>query len=298
MKDSKVSVIVPNFNGERLLEKNLPILIKAAETPGNSIVEIIVVDDNSRDGSVKLITSKFPQVKLVKHKTNRGFSASVNTGARAAKGELMCLLNSDVVPEKNFLEPVFPHFENPKIFAVSLNEIGDFAWARGTFIDGFIGHTAGSKVSTAHDTFWVSGGSGVFRRSIWMRLGGMDEKLLSPFYWEDVDLCYRALKRGYNLIWEPDAKVEHMHEATISSFPKKNVQRIMERNQLLFIWKNLTSTNLLRKHVAGLFKRLAKHPGYIRIVLAAMIKVGIVAKARKREIREAKISDEAIFSRF
>ena len=72
----------------------------------------------------------------------------------------------------------------------------------------------------------------------------------------------------------------------------------MERNQLLFIWKNLTSTNLLRKHVAGLFKRLAKHPGYIRIVFAAMIKVGTVAKARKREIKEAKISDEAIFSRF
>ena len=298
MKDSKVSVIVPNFNGERLLEKNLPILIKAAETPGNSIVEIIVVDDNSRDGSVKLITSKFPQVKLVKHKTNRGFSASVNTGARAAKGELMCLLNSDVVPEKNFLEPVFPHFENPKIFAVSLNEIGDFAWARGTFIDGFIGHTSGSKVSTPHDTFWVSGGSGVFRRSIWMRLGGMDEKLLSPFYWEDVDLCYRALKRGYKLIWEPNAKVKHTHEATIGSFPKKYARRITERNQLLFIWKNLTSTNLLRKHVAGLFKRLAKHPGYIRIVFAAMIKVGTVAKARKREIREAKISDEAIFSRF
>ena len=298
MKNFTVSVIVPNFNGEGLLEKNLPFLIDAMKNPENNIIETVVVDDGSRDGSVKLITSTFPQVKLIKHRTNRGFSASVNTGVRAAKGDLMCLLNSDVIPENNFLESALPHFQNPKIFAVSLNEAGNFSWARGSFTDGFIGHTNGSKTLTPHDTFWVSGGSGVFRRSIWMKLGGMDEKLLSPFYWEDVDLCYRALKRGYGLIWEPNAKVEHKHEATINNFPKKYVQRILERNQLLFIWKNITSTNLLRKHVAGLLKRLAKHPGYIRIVFMAITRVGVVIKARKKELKEARISDETIFSRF
>ncbi len=298
MKNYTVSVIVPNFNGEKLLEKNLPVILKAKENVHNNMIEVIVVDDGSYDGSIKLVASKFPLVKLIKHRTNRGFSASVNTGARAAKGDYLCLLNSDVVPENNFLESVFSHFQNPKIFAVSLNEIGDFAWARGSFIDGFIGHTAGSKTLVPHDTFWVSGGSGVFRRSVWMKLGGMDEKLLSPFYWEDVDLCYRALKRGYKLIWEPNAKIEHVHEATINRFPRKYVQRILERNQLLFIWKNLTSSNLLRKHVAGLIKRLAKHPGYMRIVLMALIRVGVVIKARKKEIKEARISDETIFSRF
>ena len=298
MNNLTVSVIIPNFNGEKLLEKNLPSIILAENNPDNHIDEIIVVDDGSRDGSVKMIVSKFPQIKLIKHRENRGFSAAVNTGVRTAKGDLVCLLNSDVVPEYNFLEPVFSSFRNPKIFAVSLNETGEFGWARGNFIDGFIGHSAGPKSVTPHDTFWVSGGSGVFRRSIWMELTGMDEKLLSPFYWEDVDLCYRALKRGYGLIWEPGAKVTHIHETTINLFSNAYVDRIHQRNQLLFIWKDLTSTNLFRKHLVGLVKRLVRHPGYVRIVLMALVKIGTLVKARNREIREAKISDETMFSRF
>lgn len=298
MKNFTVSVVIPNFNGEKLLEKNLPVLLKAKENSENRIGEIIIVDDGSVDGSAKLISSMFPSVKLIRHKKNRGFSASVNTGVRAAKEDLICLLNSDVTPENNFLEAVFPHFLKSKVFAVSLNETGEFGWARGFFIDGFIGHSTGSKPVTSHDTFWVSGGSGVFRRSVWMKLGGMDEKLLSPFYWEDVDLCYRALKRGYGLIWEPNAKVIHEHEATINRLSKRNVQKIFERNQLLFTWKNLTSANLLRKHIVGLFKRLAKHPGYLRIVVMALGKIGVLIKSRNKETKEAKVSDEAIFSRF
>lgn len=298
MINYSISVVIPNFNGEKLLDNNLPVILNAKENQGNQIIEIIIVDDGSTDRSVKLITSKFPQVKLVKHKTNRGFSAAVNTGVRTAKGDLVCLLNSDVTPGNNFLESVFPHFLNPKIFAVSLNESGEFGWARGTFIDGFIGHSPGVKTQAPHDTFWVSGGSGVFRRRTWIDLGGMDEKLFSPFYWEDVDLCYRALKRGYKLIWDPDTKVEHVHETTINRFSKKYVNGVMERNQLLFIWKNLTSTNLFRKHLIGLVKRLVKHPGYVKIVLMAMGKTAVLVKARGREVKEAKISDEAIFSRF
>lgn len=298
MKNFTVSIVIPNFNGEELLEKNIPLLIQAKDNSNNCIKEIIVVDDGSGDESIKLITTKYSQIKLIKHRVNRGFSASVNTGVRAAKGELICLLNSDVVPEYNFLESVFSHFLDPKIFAVSLNETGDFGWAKGSFTDGFIGHSGGPKSLTPHDTFWVSGGSGVFRRSIWMNLGGMDEKLLSPFYWEDVDLCYRALKRGYGLIWDPDAKVTHKHETTISRFSKTYVERILERNQLIFIWKNLTSTNLFRKHLIGLLRRLIKHPGYARIVLMVLARIGILIKARNKEIKEAKISDEMIFSRF
>ena len=298
MKNLSVSVIIPNFNGESLLEKNLPFVMKATENPQNHVVEVIVVDDGSRDNSVKTIISKFPQVKLIKHKINRGFPASINTGIRAAKGDLMCVLNSDILPENNFLESVFLDFQNSKVFGVSLDEAGDFGWTKASFVDGFIEYTAGSKSLTPHNTFWVNGGNGVFRRSIWMELGGMDEKILSPFYWEDVDLCYRALKRGYTLIWEPGAKVTHMNEDTMNHFPKARPQKIMENNQLLFIWKNLTSTNLFRKHVMGLLKRLANHPGYVKIVLIALGKTGLVIKARKKEKKEAKISDETIFSRF
>ena len=71
-----------------------------------------------------------------------------------------------------------------------------------------------------------------------------------------------------------------------------------ERNQLLFIWKNITSKNLIRKHYAGLLKRLLRHPGYIRVIIMALGRLGVVHKARQKEIKESKVSDEAIFGRF
>ncbi len=293
----KVSIIIPNYSTKDLLEKNLPKVLVAKKNVKNNILEIIVVDDASVDESFNLLKENFPEVKVIKHKVNRGFSSSVNTGARSSKGDLLVLLNTDVIPEEDFLVSVIPMFKDDKVFAVSFNE-KDFSWAKGKFEDGFIGHEPGRKTKEVHDTFWVSGGSGIFRRDYWMKLGGMDEKLLSPFYWEDLDLCYRALKRGYKLLWDPDSKVLHKHESTIGKLSKKYVQRIRERNQLIFIWKNLTSPILFKRHIVELFKRMIKHPGYIRIVLMALGRMRFILKARRKEKRECKVSDEAIFSRF
>ena len=293
-----VSIVIPNYNGEELLAKNLPKVLLAKENAKNRIKEIVIVDDASSDQSVKLLKEKFPEVKMIKHRLNRGFSAAVNTGARAAKGELLALLNSDVIPEPNFLVDVLPHFKNDnKVFAVSLHEQG-YGWAKGAFKDGFIVHLPARETKVTHPTFWVSGGSGVFRRDYWMKLGGMDERLLSPFYWEDIDLCYRAAKRGWRLLWEPRSKVIHKHESTIGKLPRKKVQRIHERNHLIFVWKNLTSPNLFKKHLVGLISRVRKHPGYLRIVLMALGRIRGVLKARKKEKKESKVSDEAIFARY
>lgn len=300
-KDKKkkpfVSIIIPSYNTCDLLKKNLPKVLKTLENKDNRILEVILVDDASPDESVKVVKEKFPQIRLIKHKINRGFSASVNTGARSANGKLLALLNTDVVPEKDFLVSSLPHFKDRNVFAVSFKE-GKFSWAKGMFKDGFINHRPGRVSEETHETFWVNGGSGMFRRSHWMKLGGMDEKLLNPFYWEDVDLCYRAAKRGLILLWEPKSKVTHEHGATISKLSKKYVARVRERNQLLFIWKNLTSPIMFRKHFRGLLLRLSRHPGYVRIVLMALMRIKLVLRARKKEKKECKVSDEVIFSRY
>lgn len=297
MKKYSVSVIMPNINGETLLAKNLPILLEAKKFAGNNIKEIIIVDDGSWDGSVALLKSKFPEVKVIKHKTNRGFSAAVNTGARMAKGDLLLLINTDVIPDKDFLVPVFKHFDNDKVFSVSLHERG-YGGSRGYFADGYIQLGMKKESSKFHESFYVSGGSGVFRRKIWVELGGMDEKLLSPFYWEDIDLCYRSWKRGYINIWEPDGFVNHKHESTISKFPKTYVARVKERNQLLMLWKNIHSKSLVSKHVFGVFLRCLKHPGYIRIVIMALGRFGIAMRAKAKEMKESVLSDEALFEKF
>ncbi|MDO8341236.1 MAG: glycosyltransferase [Candidatus Woesebacteria bacterium] len=294
----KVSVVMPSLNGKTILEKNLPILLAASNNPKNNICEIIIVDDGSWDDSVSFLTQNFKgRIKLIKHTKNRGFSASVNTGVRASTGDLILLINIDVIPEVNFLESSLPHFDNKKVFAVSLHEKG-YGFEKGYFGDGYIQLAMGKEDNVLHPCLYVSGGSGLFRKSLWKELGGMDEKLLSPFYWEDVDLGYRAVKRGYINLWEPNSNCVHHHESTISKLPQKYVGRVKERNQLLVIWKNIHSKNLIKKHIAGLLSRSLKHPGYLRVVFMALMRLKIVLKARKKEIKEGKVSDEAILSMF
>ncbi len=293
----KASIIIPCYNTRNLIRRNLPSVLAAARYKKNQIDEVILIDDASPDDSAQVVEKEFPTIKLIRHRVNRGFSASVNTGARAAKGNLLVLLNTDVIPEKDFLVSALRRFKNPSIFAVSLHEVG-YAWARGYFKDGFINHEQGVGDTKLHETFWVSGGSAVYRRDYWMALGGMDEKLLGPFYWEDIDLSYRAAKRGFLNVWDPNAMVTHKHESTISKLSKEYVARIRERNQLLFVWKNITSPILFRKHLIGLFQRVVKHPGYLRIVIMALGRLRILLRARRRETKESRLSDEAIFAKF
>lgn len=295
-----VSVVIPNWNGEKLLQKNLPIVLSAAANKKNKISEVIVVDDCSTDRSVSILESKFKdKVTIIRHTKNRGFAATANRGVRNANCELVCLLNTDVIPENNFLETCIPLFKDKLVFGVTLHERG-YGPAIGKFENGYIAHESGSESNDLQNTFWISGGSGLFRKSAWKKLKGLDEKLYSPFYWEDVDLGYRAWKRGYKLYWDPSAKVIHKHESVINtdSFKKRKLDFIKERNHLLFNWKNITSKTLLNKHAEAVIKRIQNHPGYTKVVLASLLRLPTLLKRRKSEELEAKLSDEAVFELF
>lgn len=294
----RVSIVIPNFNGKELLEKNLPKVIEAVNNPKNNIYELIIIDDGSTDESVAYLHKNYKkEVKLIKHTKNRGFSAAVNTGVRASSGNILCLLNTDVSPKIDFIEKVASLFDEEKVFAISLNE-GIYGPARGYFENGYV--QIGNKKSTKETelSFYVSGGSGLFRKLIWQELGGLDEKLLSPAYWEDIDICFRAAKRGYQNLWYKNAHVTHIHESTVSKLPKKYIARIRERNQLLMLWKNIHSSNLIKKHITAILKRSFQHPGYLKVILSALLKLPLVLKARQKEIKESVVSDEAVFQKY
>lgn len=294
----KVSIVIPNYNGREFLETNLPSIISAQYNPKNKIFEIVIVDDRSTDESVSYLNNKYKNIiRLIKHTKNRGFSATVNTGVRSTTGDFICLLNTDVLPSTNFLELVLDSFRDEKVFAVSLHE-KNYGPARGYFEDGFIQISSKKESKEIENSFYVSGGSGVFRKSIWQELGGLDEKLLSPFYWEDIDICFRAAKRGYLNLWNPFGRVVHNNESTISKLSKKYIERVRERNQLLMLWKNLHSKAMFEKHLNGLFKRILKNPRYLRIILMSLFKLGLVIKARRKEIKECIVSDEAVFQKY
>ena len=178
----KISVVIPNYNGKQLLEKNLPIVIKA--TRG---CEVIVVDDASDDDSVEFLKTHFPEVKVLKSSKNTGFSSTVNYGFEKAEGELILLFNTDVYPLPGFMEPLLSYFEDPAVFGVGLlqesrEKEGVILRGRGLgeFRRGFLVHWKGEP--DKQDTLWISAGAGIFRKNLWLKLGGLDEKY-NPFYW-------------------------------------------------------------------------------------------------------------------
>ncbi len=246
----RISIIIPNYNGQDLLKKNLPkVLIAVGDA------EIIVVDDASVDASSEVLNSFKEKIKIIRNEKNLGFSSTVNRGVKAAKGDIVILLNTDVIPERGFLAPLLSRFSDPNVFAVgcmdkSMEEGKIVLRGRGVGIwkRGFLMHSRGEV--DRENTLWVSGGSGAFRKSIWDKLGGFDE-LYSPFYWEDIDLSYRALKSGYKILFEPRSVVVHEHEkgAIKSTYSNFKVKTIAYRNQFIFVWKNATDLDLQLLHL-------------------------------------------------
>lgn len=294
-KSHQVSVIIPNYNGISLLKKNMPALVTCANLFVNKIVEIIVVDNGSTDESVKYLKDNFPAVVIIRHKENRGFAKAINMGVRYSKGNILLLINNDVSVKGSFLETALTHFVDARVFAVSLHEKG-FGPATANFDKGLLEHRSLPESENTLKTFWVSGGSGLFNKNLWKDLGGLDDRLFSPFYWEDLDICYRAAKRGYKLLWEGRSKVEHNHESTSRLMDQRKVNLIREANELKFVWKNITSKRLFKKHHGYLFSRILRHPGYLRVVFKALSNLPEIKRARLKEKREAKVSDEALFA--
>lgn len=295
----KVSIVIPYWNGEEKIKKHLPKVLEFARV--NNIEEIVASDDASEDGTVKLLKNEFPDVVVVERKKNEGFASNVNTGFSHTKSDYVFLLNSDASADKNVLKYALPHFDNPKVFSVGCNAGG--SWAVGKFENGFFWHAQAQKTSTfeakAHQTLWASGGSSIFRKSLWDELGGLDT-LYNPFYEEDVDLGYRATKRGYINIWEPKSKVEHYKEVGViaANFSQKTISHAAERNQLIFIWKNITSPKLTREHQKALAKMLVAHPKYWGVFLAAVKRFPEIMQKREIEKKQAKLTDEEVFSLF
>ncbi len=248
-----LSVVIPNFNGGQLLSKNLPKLFKELDSYKKGKTEVIIVDDGSDDDSINVI-KKFPQIKLFINPKNVGFSETVDRGVEKASGEILILLNTDVYPEKGFLDPLISHFSNEKFFAVgcmdkSIEEESIVLRGRGigSWKRGFLVHSRGEV--DLSDTLWVSAGSGAFRKKTWELLGGLN-KLYNPFYWEDIDLSYRAQKAGYKVLFEKKSVMFHEHEKGVikKRFSPFNIKTIAYRNQFIFVWTNLTDTDLLIKH--------------------------------------------------
>lgn len=305
MKNSKkrsVSIVIPNYNGEQLMPKHLPNVIK--HSPG---AEIIVVDDASTDGSVAMLKAKFPEVVVVALKNNSRFAAACNAGFAKAKGEIVVLLNSDVSPRAGYLEPLLSHFDDESVFSVGSKEIEtvlgkktESGRALGRFERGLVIHWRPEDQSKPN-TLWTTGGSMAVSKKIWLEIGGMDT-LFRPAYWEDIEICFRAQKRGYKVIFEPKSVVEHHHETTNVSALGKPVMNVAAfKNQLLFIWKNITDPKMIAAHFIWLPYHLIvttyKTNGlFLQGFFKALKQLPEALKARKKERQFALYTDKQVLA--
>ncbi len=261
-----VDVIIPSFNGKYLLEKHLPEIIKNTDF----LNKVIIVDNGSTDGTVEWLKQNYKDVVVVENETNLIFTKPVNQGVAVSKADFLVLLNNDVRPEKGYLRDILKYFKDEKVFAVSFNE-STSSWPNLTWSQGKIQFTRGEDKSEPYYSAWASGGSAIFRRSIWDSIGGFNE-IYAPFYWEDIDICYRAWKMGYKTIWDNKSIVHHEHESTSKKLKPSYVSLTKQRNELLFNWINITDKDLAVAHKKYLLSHTLKHPGYLKVILSALFR--------------------------
>ena len=265
MVKNTTDIVIPSFNGKYLLEKHLPQVFQNTD----NLHKVIIVDNGSTDGTVDWLEKNYPEVVIIKNESNLGFTKPINQGAAVSKADYLVLLNNDVHPEKGYLKNIFRFFDDEKVFAVSFNE-NESSWPVVTW-DGKIQFTRGEDKSRPYYSAWASGGSAIFRRSIWDKLGGLDE-IYAPFYWEDIDIGFRAWKMGYKIIWDNQSLVFHEHESTAKKINPQYLSLIKQRNELLFNWINISDKDLLRSHRRFLVSHIFKHPGYLKVFLVALFR--------------------------
>lgn len=209
--------------------------------------EIIIVNDDPT-ASIKDRLKTYV-VKLIENPINLGFSGAIDVGIREAKHDYVFLLNSDVRLLDSSFQNTIKKFEQ-------INKLFGIAFAQREKDGGIVGKNKlfwkngllqHSKADDLRDgeTSWVEGGSSIIRKDIYEKIGGFDT-IFSPFYWEDIELSYRAKKHGYISWFDSSVLVEHRHESTIGSYwSKRAISVIATRNQILCSWKFIQAKNVI-----------------------------------------------------
>ena len=260
-----IDIIIPSWNARDLLEKHLPNTIKNSP----EINKIIIVDDGSQDDTIEFLKKNYPDIICLSHKDNIGFTISVNLGVNYSKADYIILLNNDVEPLKGYIQSALKYFGDPRLFAVTFNEAAS-SWPEVSF-RGKLQYTRGEDKTKPRYSAWASGGSAIFNKKIWDEIGGLDE-VYAPAYWEDIDIGWRAWKMGYKIIWAPDTKVLHEHEASYGRKNQQYLNLIKQRNELLFNWRNISDKDLISSHRSFLAHHSISHPGYFKVIISAWMR--------------------------
>jgi len=298
MSNPSLSIIIPSYNTKKLIINCLSSVFKQDKEKVN--FEVIIVDNASTDDSVKAIKKNFPQVKVIVNQENLGYARANNQALKQAKGRYILFLNSDTLildkaikksldfmtnnPQIDILgcqllnkdrtiQPsggFFPHLKQVFYMMFFLDDLPlinnllvvyqqtniNF-WKKKQFLD------------------WVTGAFLMVKKEVAVKIKGFDESFF--MYGEEVDFCYRAKKKGFQVCFWPQAKVVHL--------------------------KGKSSKNGFQRAVLGEYQGLQKFyqkhkPKWMLPVLIILLKIGAVLRVilfgiLKRDRNKAKIYEKA-----
>jgi GT2 family glycosyltransferase len=245
----KLAIVILNWNGQQLLEQFLPSVVSYSKE-----ANIYIADNASTDNSIEFVTTHYPEITIIKNKTNGGYAKGYNDALQQVEADIYCLLNSDIEVTENWLTPIISEFQTddtvaaiqPKILDYKDKSKFEYAGAGGGFIDkygypycrGRIFDSIETDLKQYNDTlniFWASGACLFVKSDTYRYLNGFDEDYFA--HQEEIDLCWRIQNLNKKIKYVGTSTVYHVGGATLTTQnPQKTFLNF--RNSLFNLVKN------------------------------------------------------------
>lgn len=240
-----VSLIIVTYNSKEYLDSCLNSIYNKKQ--GNYSFEVIIIDNASSDGTFQHLRSYFPQARIFKNDSNKGYGHANNLGVKHANGSYVVILNPDTLVEDFWLENLINPLSDsksmittPKILKLDgkINTCGLIVHFTG------LGFTRGLNLNknNYNDYEKISGFSGccfAIRKDDYFRLGGFDENFF--LYLEDVDLSWRAHLMNFKIIYVPNSVIMHDYDLKV---PLNKIY-LLEKNRYIIVRKYFSSKSFL-----------------------------------------------------
>ncbi len=235
-----ISIIIPTLLADNTLKKSIQSAVKL-NYPKNKIT-LIIVDNGSKKDFSKIFKNIFPGIKILKNKTNLGFAKAVNQAITKFPRDYFFITNDDVIFEKKSLLKLVN-------FAQARDEVGICGGKQlNTKTHKFLASGRNLNMFTSRQTDLknalkptpvnhIDGCTMLIKKNVIKSVGLFDDKFF-PAYFEDIDLCFRAKKKGFQIYYIPQAIFYHHHAYTTSRFPQKEVYYMVFKNRLRFFIKH------------------------------------------------------------
>jgi len=307
----RIDLFVLNYNGSEYISKCLTSIVEAARVSSHEC-QLAVVENCSSDGSIEVVHREHPSLPVIEMDQNLVL-CSFNKVVRDSRADIVFLLNNDLMVDPSFIDPIAKIFaEHKDAFLVAPKSYlldGSYEAGRSRpFVTLGLFRTTcrfnGFEQFVDRQGMTFSSGFGGFDRQKFLQLGGFDDLYL-PGRLEDVDIAYRAWRKGWKCYYEPKSVVHHIGGKSFTErFGKRGTMELAHRNTFLFMWKNIRDPGYLKAHFLWLLPRLlwmvlSGRPEFLTGLIKALFRI---SSAIKKRVQESKIqylrTDREIVSAF